>query len=57
MEPLIKHRRCRIRICNKKFLSVRRPPYAVRRTPYAVRRTPYAVRRPGGSSGSMNLQT
>ncbi|CAA9996681.1 unnamed protein product, partial [Nesidiocoris tenuis] len=35
----------RIRICNKIFLSVRRPPYAVRRTPSAVRRPPYAVRR------------
>ncbi|CAB0016789.1 unnamed protein product, partial [Nesidiocoris tenuis] len=45
--PIYSRDGCRIRICNKNFLSVRRTPYAVRRAPYAVRRTPYAVRRPG----------
>ncbi|CAB0006828.1 unnamed protein product, partial [Nesidiocoris tenuis] len=44
MANILEPKGCRIRICNKNFLSVRRTPYAVRRTPYAVRRTPSAVR-------------
>ncbi|CAB0008219.1 unnamed protein product, partial [Nesidiocoris tenuis] len=55
---------CRIRICNKNFLSVRRPPYAVRRTPSAVRRTPSAVRvlnhyeqRMGNYEGNLDRNT